>query len=137
VFKGLASFDPKIAPFNRWLLQITANVFSNYIRSSRAAKRQAREESLDQRFSDEERQFEVPSQDPSPLEELVVEETTRRLREALKALPPQMRSCCELRYIHGLKYHEIASRQRISIETVKAHLHEARKRLLAKLRQGH
>jgi DNA-directed RNA polymerase specialized sigma24 family protein len=44
-----------------------------------------------------------------------------------------MRTCCHLRYIEGLKYHEIAAVMKISIETVKAHLHQARKRLMDKV----
>jgi DNA-directed RNA polymerase specialized sigma24 family protein len=44
-----------------------------------------------------------------------------------------MRRCCLLRYEQGLKYQEIAVVMKISIETVKAHLHQARKRLAAKL----
>jgi len=44
-----------------------------------------------------------------------------------------MRLCCALRYERGLKYEEIADVMKISIETVKAHLHQGRKRLAARL----
>jgi DNA-directed RNA polymerase specialized sigma24 family protein len=47
-----------------------------------------------------------------------------------------MRTCCLLRYVRGLKYQEIATVMKISIETVKAHLHQARKRLIEKLGDG-
>jgi DNA-directed RNA polymerase specialized sigma24 family protein len=47
-----------------------------------------------------------------------------------------MRLCCTLRYERGLKYQEIATLMKISIETVKAHLHQARKRLIAILGNG-
>ena len=36
-----------------------------------------------------------------------------------------MRLCCILRYERDLKYKEIATLMHISIETVKAHLHQA------------
>lgn len=38
-----------------------------------------------------------------------------------------------LRYEQGLKYQEIAAIMGVSLETVKAHLFQARKRLVAKL----
>ncbi len=47
-----------------------------------------------------------------------------------------MRHCCTLRYEKGLKYTEIATVMKISIETVKAHLHQARKRLIDMLGDG-
>lgn len=51
------------------------------------------------------------------------------LRAKLDQLPPQMRRCLYLRLYHDLKYREIAALMRISIETVKAHLHQAQNRL--------
>ena len=48
-------------------------------------------------------------------------------------MPDQMRRCCLLRYDKELKYKDIADEMGISIETVKAHLHQARKRLIARL----
>ena len=67
---------------------------------------------------------------------MIKRERSARLRSALQELPPQMRTCCVLRYVRGLKYQEIATVMKISIETVKAHLHQARKRLIEKLGDG-
>jgi DNA-directed RNA polymerase specialized sigma24 family protein len=44
-----------------------------------------------------------------------------------------MRRCVVLRVDYDLKYKDIAALMRISIETVKAHLFQARKQLKAKL----
>jgi len=44
-----------------------------------------------------------------------------------------MRLCCILRYKEGYKYHELSRLMGISIETVKAHLFQARKRLALRL----
>ena len=51
----------------------------------------------------------------------------------MKTLPPQMRRAITLRVDQDLKYREIASLLQISVETVKAHLFSARKRLREEL----
>ena len=51
------------------------------------------------------------------------------MQERLEDLPPGMRRCLELRFANGLKYREIARILKISIQSVKSQLHEARKRL--------
>jgi RNA polymerase sigma factor (sigma-70 family) len=75
------------------------------------------------------RSRELVSGEGTALDSMIERERRAALLKALKELPPQMRICCELRYIRGLKYHEIAAVMKVSIETVKAHLHQARKRL--------
>jgi len=56
-----------------------------------------------------------------------------KLREALVQLPQQMRRCAQLRVVHDLSYVEIAELMGISVNTVKAHLHQAQKALRAQL----
>lgn len=56
-----------------------------------------------------------------------------RLRAALDDLPPQMRQVLLLRMEGNLKYREIAEVMQVSIDTVKAHLHQAKQRLRKKL----
>jgi RNA polymerase sigma-70 factor (ECF subfamily) len=80
--------------------------------------------------------FEPIAEEPSALESLIARERREKLRAALQKLPAQMRTCCILRYERGLKYQEIAKIMKISIETVKAHLHQARKRLIETLGNG-
>jgi RNA polymerase sigma factor (sigma-70 family) len=64
--------------------------------------------------------------EPDPLARLTERERTETLHVAMTRLSPQRRRCCQLRYVDRLKYREIASVMAISIETVKAHLHQAR-----------
>ena len=52
-----------------------------------------------------------------------------KLSAALETLPPLMRRCFYLRVYQGLKLSEVAEVMNISLDTVKAHLGEARKRL--------
>jgi RNA polymerase sigma-70 factor, ECF subfamily len=52
----------------------------------------------------------------------------------MRQLPEQMRRCTELRVIHDFSYKEIAELMEISINTVKAHLHQAKKELSERLK---
>ncbi|HYO14457.1 MAG TPA: sigma-70 family RNA polymerase sigma factor [Thermoanaerobaculia bacterium] len=134
VFKGIGGFRRE-SRFEKWLFKIVHNLLSNEVRGRHAEKRERKETSLDAAKEDESigAAIEIPSQDPSVLDEAVEKERLQALRQALAGLPPQMRLCCELRYVKGFKYQEIAVLMKISIETVKAHLHQARKRLMDKL----
>ena len=53
--------------------------------------------------------------------------------QAMADLPPQMRRGVELRVNQDLKYREIAVLMGVSIDTVKAHLFQARQMLKARL----
>jgi RNA polymerase sigma-70 factor (ECF subfamily) len=63
------------------------------------------------------------------LENLLAAEKRQALAAAVAALPEQMRDCLTLRLHHQLAYKEIAVIKKLSIETVKAHLFRARKKL--------
>lgn len=58
------------------------------------------------------------------------------LRAAIERLPDRMRHCVELRLEQDLKYQEIATVLRVTVETVKAHLLHARSRLREILGEG-
>ena len=133
VFKSIDTFQHK-SRFERWLWEITTHIYFNELRRRKTEKRHGIERSLDA-WSESETSpaLEIPADDPSPEDEMIRRELQGSLRAALRELPDQMRRCCILRYEKGRKYHEIATVMRISIETVKAHLHQARKRLLSRL----
>jgi RNA polymerase sigma-70 factor (ECF subfamily) len=134
VFNAIDTFRRE-SRFERWLFEIALNAFRNYLRSKGADKRDAVELSIDVSVDDEGAQGvrELPAKDPVVLDSLIEQERRSCLRAALLELPAQMRTCCLLRYEKGLKYQEIATVMKISIETVKAHLHQARKRLTERL----
>ena len=69
------------------------------------------------------------------MEALLEKERREKLTEAVKRLPPQMQRCVQLRIQKGLAMAEIAAVMRISVNTVKAHLHQARKVLKEELGQ--
>ena len=69
------------------------------------------------------------------MEALLEKERRDKLDEAIQSLPPQMRRCVQLRVIKMLSLAEIAAVMHISINTVKAHLHQAKKALKEELDQ--
>jgi RNA polymerase sigma-70 factor (ECF subfamily) len=138
VFKNIATFRRE-SPFEGWLFEIAANTFRNDLRRRGAEKRDAVEVSISASQEDDGakgRIVELASGERSALDSMMERERRAKLLAALQELPPKMRICCVLRYERGLKYQEIATVMKISIETVKAHLHQARKRLTEKLGDG-
>jgi RNA polymerase sigma-70 factor (ECF subfamily) len=120
--------------FPRWLYEIAGNVYRNELRRRGAAKRDVFEESLEglveSRAEGRADAFSALSSGaPDPQQGALRRERLASLRFELGRLPPQMRRCVYLRLYQDLKYREIADVLRVSIETVKAHLHQAQKRL--------
>jgi RNA polymerase sigma-70 factor (ECF subfamily) len=115
-----------------WLFSIARRVAVNEIRNRTALKREGSEVSIEV--------LEAPAAEglagergADPLEDVLHAERMNVLREAMESLPPQMRRCVLLRLDRDLKYREIADVMQISIDTVKAHLFQARQQLKEKL----
>lgn len=135
VFHGMEGFRGD-SRFERWLFEIAGNIYRNEIRRRRTEKRNAvelpLEAGLDRDNPSGQKTFDPVDPDPGALAAIEERERLESLRAAVQELPAQMRHVCELRFLQGRKYREIAVQLKISIETVKAHLHQARKRLIAK-----
>ncbi|HBL26053.1 MAG TPA: hypothetical protein DD490_04375 [Acidobacteria bacterium] len=133
VYRGIGRFRGD-ASFQTWLFQIATNIWRNEVRQRMAEKREGFEVSLE---AEMEKGHSVPASHRLPgesspsgaLEGLLASERARKMREAVGALPPQMRRCVLLRIEQNLKYREIASAMQISIETVKSQISQARDRL--------
>lgn len=133
VYKSLPEFRSE-SRFDTWLYQIATNLFRNMLRERSALKRFGMEIPLDplcEPLGAEADPWE--SGEPSPLEKLAGEERARLLRQAIERLPSQMRRCVFLRIDAGLRYREIATLMNVSIDTVKAHLFQARQKLKSEL----
>ncbi|MEA2690971.1 MAG: polymerase sigma-70 factor, subfamily [Acidobacteriota bacterium] len=131
VHRGLPAFRCE-ARFETWLFQITANLYRNTLRSQSTLKREAQEVSLDE-LVEEPGGPAAPAGDAGALDRVLSEEGTEVLRHAMANLPSQMRRCVELRVHQDLRYKEIAELMQVSIDTVKAHLYQARQQLKGKL----
>jgi RNA polymerase sigma-70 factor, ECF subfamily len=135
VHRGLGSFRGD-AQFRTWLLEIADHVYQNELRRRSTAKRQGKEISLDTGGQGEEGEpapFEPPPPPPKVLDQVLQRERTEQLSRAIQDLPPKMRACFHLRYAQGRKYEEIAALMNVSIDTVKAHLHQAKQKLKIEL----
>lgn len=138
VFRGIDGFrDGHKDAFSAWTLQIARNVFKNWLRTGQAQKREGAEIPLLTDFEGGHRgilEESLLDGEPDPLLRLTAREERDSLRSAIEKLSEQRRRACEMRYLRGLKYREIAEEMNISIETVKAHLHQARALLESALR---
>lgn len=137
VYSGMEGFRGD-APLEAWLFQIAANVFKNTLRERAAQKRAGHLLSLVSPADDADRDAIsetklVDREGRDPLDEVLQEERIAKLREAIASLPEQMRRCVMLRVYQDLSYGEIATVMRLSVETVKSHLHQARRQLRSKL----
>ena len=130
VHRGLPAFRRE-ARFETWLFQIAANLYRNTLRSQSTLKREAQEVPLDE--ATEETGGPATRGETGALDEVLSEERCQILNHALAELPCQMRRCVELRVHQDLRYREIADLMQVSIDTVKAHLYQARQQLKSKL----
>ena len=117
-----------------WILSIAASVHKNELRFRHAARRAGKNVSLDA--------FEGPAADviaeelmensphaPSQLEAALSAEKLEATNRCLDELAPRMRICLLMHVAEGRRYQEVADLLRLSIQSVKSHIHEARRRL--------
>ena len=120
--------------FEYWMFMIARNVYRNELERRGAKKRTGVVVPLKVERGDAEG-VELPSAETgSPEAQVLRKEKLEQVRRSLAQLPTQMRRCLFLRVDDGLTYREIASVMQISINTVSAHIHQARKVLREKLR---
>ncbi len=134
VYTGLDGYSWK-AKFSSWLFTIAVNVYRNW-RSGES--RRVRVGPMIPAANDspaasgEEYEPVAVDVEQSQLDGLLSEEQKALLREAVSELSPKMGACVKL-LLQDLSYQQIADRLELSIGTVKAHLHVARKKLREKL----
>jgi RNA polymerase sigma-70 factor (ECF subfamily) len=128
IYKGLGRYRHD-ARFETWLYRIATTTYLKRLRAGATAKRSCQEVSLDDAGISE-----GPAETPGgQLAEVLNEERQQAMREAVLELPEQMRKCLTLRVYHELSYKEIAVVMKLKVNTVKAHLFQARSKLQQKL----
>ena len=128
IYRGLEAYEHR-ERFAAWLYRVATTTFLKWRRHGAAAKRAGHEVSRD----DLDHPEAVGVTPGRQLSGLLSEERRAALRSAVAELPDQMRDCLTLRLYHDLAYREIAVIKKLSIETVKAHLFRARKKLEERL----
>ncbi len=128
IYRGLEAYRPE-ARFETWLYRIATTTYLKSLRSRNAGKRTGQEVSTDA----------MDGKGPAlkarggQLDTVLLKERRAQLEEAIRELPRQMRRCLVLRIYQELSYREIAAALQLSIDTVKAHLHQGRRRLKERL----
>lgn len=114
--------------FKGWLGRIATNLFYDELRKRKRAQSPL---SLDapRLLDDGEVDWELPAEEPGPVDTLMTQEFYAQLQQAIAALPEVFRSTIVLREIQGLSYEEIAELTGVSLGTVKSRIARARHRL--------
>ena len=123
--KGLRDEDR----FEPWLYQIATTTYLKKLRSAATAKRTGHEIPHDEAGMVHEATRSAARQ----LDRVLDDERKQIMRRAIRDLPDQMRRCLVLRTYQQLSYKEIAIVMKLKIDTVKAHLFQARARLKSQL----
>jgi RNA polymerase sigma-70 factor (ECF subfamily) len=138
VYQGLEGYRGE-GSLEGWVLQIAFNVYRNWRDRQPGGRHAVPEISFEDSSGAPEPSTvdhpSSPSAPASPLDRVVRQEHLAALREAIGELAPKQRLCMELRVYQERSVQEIAAALRISPETVKAHLFQARQRLWDKLHQ--
>jgi RNA polymerase sigma-70 factor (ECF subfamily) len=140
IYQGLEGYRGE-GSLEGWVLQIACNVYRKWRDRQPGGKNAVPEipfadpSEAPEPSASSSAQFPSPSAMASPLDRIVRREGLEALREAIGELAPKQRLCMELRVYQERSVQEIAAALRISPETVKAHLFQARQRLGDKLHQ--
>jgi len=136
IYQGLEGYRGE-GSLEGWVLQIAWNVYRKWRDRQPGGRHGVSEVPFEEASGAPEpsssADFPSPSAAASPLDGVVRQERLEALREAIGELAPKQRLCMELYVYQERSVQEIAAALRISPETVKAHLFQARQRLSDKL----
>lgn len=118
-YRGLRRFRGD-SRFTTWLYRITANCASTHL----GRRRRHRHESIDDELMVADLE---PANDPVGRAESA--DLRNRVQDALRMLPPRLRSVVVLRDIYDMSHEAIASELGISVSAAKVRLHRARRKL--------
>jgi len=132
VFSHLDSYNAE-KKFSTWIYRIAHNLCIDRMRKRRKVY------SLDAELPEGEGidgYAQMPLDESSPEELLLVSETQRHVREAILELPDKYRSAVILKYLQDLSLNEIAEILDLPVTTVKTRVHRGREFLRKKLEES-
>ena len=129
-YLSLNSFEGR-SRFYSWLTRIAINSALMVLRKRRNRAEVAIE--LGSGNEDESLQVEFKDARPNPEETYVVHERRRHLTRAVASLSPAFRTVMELQTTHSGSMKEIAEALHVTVPTVKARLHRARRRVAERI----
>jgi len=125
VFRSIAGFRSD-ASFRSWLYRLTVNsCFDHQKRTRRAVVVPLQSEVVEDS---------AVAEEPTAEERQTQRERAEAVRSAVMRLSPRLRNVLVLKYLHGLRYGEIASLLRCSVGTVSSRLNRARETVAKQLR---
>lgn len=119
-FTHLKSFDLR-AGFYTWFYRILVNLCLDY----RRRKTKISWESLDEKTEKDNGFEKIANPGPSPDQEAMRKQISRRIVAAVATLPPKQRAVFLLKNHQGLSISEIAGVMKAAEGTIKVHLHRA------------
>lgn len=119
-FTNLKNFDGR-SSFYTWFYRILVNLCLDYKRRQKRAPT----DSFDETMETELEPSHQPHQPRSPDQQVLAGQISRRVDEALAALPARQRTAFILKNHQGLSIKEIAELMETAEGTVKVHLHRA------------
>ena len=126
-YRGLGKFDFR-SSFYTWIVRIAINTSLNHI-SSRGRNPITTGEDIDLTIGRYD-QSDYPERPPSnPEQEVIREEQSLTIQNAIDSLPEDLRLAITLREIEGLSYEEISEVVDCPIGTVRSRIHRARSEL--------
>lgn len=124
-FQHLQDFDYE-HQFASWLFKIANNHCIDYIR-----KKKLRVYSIDEQIQTEDGKmdYEIPDSTYEPDLNILREQKSKLIRQAINSLPDKYREVIVLRHQEELSYEEIAVQTGLPVNTIKVHLFRAREML--------
>ena len=119
-YTHLGNFDGRSA-FYTWFYRILVNICLDY---KRRKQRTATEE-FNENVENQLEATHVPQRPPAPDQMVLAGQLSRKVSDALEALPPKQRTAFILKNNQGLSIKEIAEMMQTAEGTVKVHLHRA------------
>ncbi len=128
IYKSIASFKGE-SSFSTWMYRICSNVCNDILR-----KRQKRGATVSLDSEEENASaLQLQSDEPTPEEQLELNERQKAVREAINELSPEYKEVIMYSDMHQLSYDEIALILKCPKGTVKSRLNRARNALRKKL----
>lgn len=119
-YKNLSNFDGR-SRFYTWFYRITVNVCLDY----RRRKKRIATEEFNETTESQMAASHSLAQPAAPDQHVIAGQISRKVGEALQALPPKQRTAFILKNHQGLSIKEIAEMMQTAEGTVKVHLHRA------------
>lgn len=124
-FAHIRTFDQRSA-FSTWVTRIAINSALTTMRRRRTRRELSLDDPID---SGDHRAIEILEPSRNPEERCLETERMRLVRQAIKRLPPELRTAIELRQSYDGSVNELAVLAGVSLPTMKSRLVRARRRL--------